>query len=677
ANARLTPRDVDVVEAHGTGTTLGDPIEAQALLATYGQDRPGDRPLYLGSIKSNIGHTQAAAGVAGVIKMVQAMRHGTLPKTLHVDRPTSHVDWSAGEVRLLTESRPWDGEGPRRAGVSSFGVSGTNAHIVLEQAPAPEDTLAEGDGDDQPEDAEPVALPVVPWAVSGKTAAALRDQAARLAAHVRTHPSTDLHDTGLALATTRTHFDHRAIATGTSREELLTALDALAQDTNSPHLVTGQPAGHGGLAVVFPGQGTQRTGMGHDLYTHYPVYAAAFDEVCTHLDPLLGRSLRDLVHTSEDIHQTQYTQPALFAYQVALYRLTESWGITPDHLIGHSIGEVTAAHIAGILTLPDACTLVATRARLMQTAPHGGPMVALQATEDEVLPHLQDRTHQVSIAALNGPNSTVIAGDDDAVEDITRHFEDQGRKTKWLNVSHAFHSPHMESVLDEFTTTLNHITFHPPTIPIISNLTGELATDDIQTPHYWARHIRNTVRFAHGITTLDTLGTTTYLELGPDGTAAAMTTTCLPEDTQAHVVPAQRKDRPEALALTQALAHLHTHGRAVDWSALFAASRATAAPLPTYAFQHQRYWLSGSGQGAGADLATAGLAEAGHPLLAARVELPDDGGTVLTGRLSLRTHPWLADHAVLGSVLFPGTGFVELAVRAGDVVGCGHVEELT
>ncbi|MFD9939159.1 acyltransferase domain-containing protein, partial [Streptomyces massasporeus] len=344
----------------------------------------------------------------------------------------------------------------------------------------------------------------------------------------RTHPATDPHDTGLALATTRTHFDHRATATGTSREELLTALDALATGQTSPQVVTGQPAGHGGLAIVFPGQGTQRTGMGHDLYTHHPVYAAAFDEVCTHLDPLLGRSLRDLVHTSEDIHQTQYTQPALFAYQVALYRLTESWGITPDHLIGHSIGEVTAAHIAGILTLPDACTLVATRARLMQSAPHGGPMVALQATEDEVLPHLQDRTHQVSIAALNGPHSTVIAGDDDAVEDITRHFEDQGRKTKWLNVSHAFHSPHMESVLDEFTTTLNHITFHPPTIPIVSNLTGELATDDIQTPHYWARHIRNTVRFAHGITTLDTLGTTTYLELGPDGTAAAMTTTCLP-----------------------------------------------------------------------------------------------------------------------------------------------------
>ncbi|WP_344646449.1 SDR family NAD(P)-dependent oxidoreductase, partial [Streptomyces durmitorensis] len=669
ANARLTPRDVDLVEAHGTGTTLGDPIEAQALLATYGQDRPEDRPLYLGSIKSNIGHTQAAAGVAGIIKMVQAMRHGVLPKTLHVDRPTTEVNWSAGQVALLTEAREWsDTERARRAAVSSFGISGTNAHVVLEQAPATEESPAEPG----------TPLPVIPWAVSGKTAAAVCDQAARLAAHVRARPDSDVHDVGLSLATTRTHFEHRAVVMGATSGELLTALDALAGGESSAQVVTGQPV-RGGLAVVFPGQGTQRTGMGHDLYQHYPVFAEAFDEVCRHFDPLLGRSLRELVFTSEDVHQTQYTQPALFAYQVALYRLTASFGITADHLIGHSIGEVTAAHIAGILTLPDACTLVATRARLMQSAPQGGPMVALQATEEEVLPHLQGRSDQVSIAALNGPRSTVIAGDDEAVEEITRLFEDQGRKTKWLNVSHAFHSPHMDGVLEEFTTALDGITFHPPAIDIVSNVTGELATDDIRTPGYWARHIRDAVRFAHGVTTLHTLGATTYLELGTDGTAAAMTTTSLPEDTdtQAQVLSVIRKDRPEPLALTQAIAHLHTHGRTIDWNTLFTPSHPTPTPLPTYAFQHQRYWLPGTGREAGADLATAGLAEAGHPLLAARVELPDDGGTVLTGRLSLRTHPWLADHAVLGSVLFPGTGFVELAVRAGDVVGCGHVEELT
>ncbi|QNP67905.1 SDR family NAD(P)-dependent oxidoreductase (plasmid) [Streptomyces genisteinicus] len=671
ANARLTPRDVDVVEAHGTGTRLGDPIEAQALLATYGQDRSAGEPLYLGSVKSNIGHTQAAAGVAGVIKMVQAMRHGVLPRTLHVDRPTTEVDWSAGRVALLTESRQWaDTERARRAAVSSFGISGTNAHVVLEQAPAPEESPQEPQEPGTP-------LAVIPWTVSGKTEQALRDQATRLAAHVRAHPDTDPHDIALSLATTRTHFDHRAVATGTTTDELLTALDALTHHTTSPHLTTGTPTtGTGTLAIVFPGQGTQRPGMGHELATHHPVYKNTLDTIRTHLDPLLDQPL-DTILTSDDIHQTQNTQPALFAHQVALYRLTESLGITPDHLIGHSIGEITAAHIAGILTLPDACTLVAARARLMQTAPQGGAMVALQATEEEVLPHLENHTDHVSIAALNGPESTVIAGDDETVETITRHFEDQGRKTKWLNVSHAFHSPHMDTILDAFHATAETLTYHPPTIPLISNLTGQIADDTIRTPHYWTQHIRRTVRFAHGITTLHTLGTTTYLELGTDGTAAAMTTNTLPTDTHAHVLTALRKDRPETTTLTQTLAQLHTHGHPIDWTTLLTPSHPTTTPLPTYAFQHQRYWAAGTGAAGGADLAGAGLAEAGHPLLAARVELPGDGGTVLTGRLSLRTHPWLADHAVLGSVLFPGTGFVELAVRAGDVVGCGHVEELT
>ncbi|QNP67904.1 amino acid adenylation domain-containing protein (plasmid) [Streptomyces genisteinicus] len=671
ADARLTPRDVDAVEAHGTGTTLGDPIEAQALLATYGQDRTGGRPLYLGSIKSNIGHTQAAAGVAGVIKMVQAMRHGVLPQTLHVDAPTSHVDWSAGEVRLLTERRAWEGEGPRRAGVSSFGVSGTNAHVVLEQAPAPE----------TPEEStqEPgTPLAVIPWTVSGKTEQALRDQATRLAAHVRAHPDTDPHDIALSLATTRTHFDHRAVATGTTTDELLTALDALTHHTTSPHLTTGTPTtGTGTLAIVFPGQGTQRPGMGHELATHHPVYKNTLDTIRTHLDPLLDQPL-DTILTSDDIHQTQNTQPALFAHQVALYRLTESLGITPDHLIGHSIGEITAAHIAGILTLPDACTLVAARARLMQTAPQGGAMVALQATEEEVLPHLENHTDHVSIAALNGPESTVIAGDDETVETITRHFEDQGRKTKWLNVSHAFHSPHMDTILDAFHATAETLTYHPPTIPLISNLTGQIADDTIRTPHYWTQHIRRTVRFAHGITTLHTLGTTTYLELGTDGTAAAMTTNTLPTDTHAHVLTALRKDRPETTTLTQTLAQLHTHGHPIDWTTLLTPSHPTTTPLPTYAFQHQRYWLPAtSGGGTETDIAAAGLTPAGHPWLTALATLPDGEGHLLSGRVSPRAHSWLADHAVFGAAMVPGSGLVDVALAAARAVGAARVRELT
>ncbi|MEU3743407.1 SDR family NAD(P)-dependent oxidoreductase [Streptomyces sp. NPDC032198] len=666
ANAGLRPSEVDAVEAHGTGTKLGDPIEAQALIATYGQDRPEDRPLYLGSIKSNIGHSQAAAGVAGVIKMVQAMRHGVLPRTLHVDEPTTEVNWSAGSVSLLTESREWTDPGrARRAAVSSFGISGTNAHVVLEQAPAFEPV----------QDRERAELPVVPWVLSGKTANALHAQAARLADHLDNHPDTDPHTLGHALATTRTHFDHRATLTGTTTHQLHTALRTLANHHTAPNITTGQTH-KGTLAFIFSGQGSQRTGMGTDLYHHYPTFAHAFDEACTHLDPHLDQPLRDTVFTSDTLHQTAYTQPGLFAFQTALYRLIESWGITPDHLIGHSIGEITAAHIAGILTLQDAATLVTTRARLMQNQPPGGPMAAIQATEEEITPHLKNFPNQLSIAAINSPTSLVISGDDHAVETLTTHFEDQGRKTKWLNVSHAFHSPHMDGMLHQFHTTLEKLTFHPPKINIISNLTGQPATHDIQTPHYWTRHVRETVRFHHGITTLHNQGTTRYLDLGPDGTAATMTTNSLPDEAIT-AVAAVRKDRPEAATLVQAVGFLHADGVRVDWDAVFGGtSGRPPAALPAYAFQRERYWLAAPGAGSG-DIASVGLTAAEHPLLGATVELPDSGGILLTGRLSLRTHPWLADHAVMGSVLFPGTAFVELAIRAGDVTGCSFVEELT
>ncbi|MFD7318739.1 SDR family NAD(P)-dependent oxidoreductase [Streptomyces sp. NPDC059883] len=662
ASAGLRPGDVDAVEAHGTGTRLGDPIEAQALLATYGQDRPEDQPLHLGSIKSNIGHTQAAAGVAGVIKMVQAMRHGVLPRTLHVDEPTSQVDWSAGAVRLLTEAREWTDTGrARRAAVSSFGISGTNAHVVLEQAPAPE-----------PVREEPVrTLPVVPWVLSAKTADALHDQATRLAHHLDTHPDLDPHTIAHTLATTRTHFDHRAALTGTTTPQLRTTLNALINNTPHPHLTTAHTTKNR-LAIVFSGQGSQRPGMGHELHTTYPAFAHAFDEICTHLDPHLDQPLTTTLFTNDNttLHHTAHTQPALFAYQVALYRLIESLGITPDHLIGHSIGEITAAHIAGILTLEDAATLVTTRARLMQAQPPGGPMVAIQATEEEITPHLTPHT---SIAAINGPTSHVIAGDDHDIETITTHFEDQGRKTKWLNVSHAFHSPHMDGMLHEFHQTLQTLTYHPPKLSIISNLTGQEATPDIQTPHYWTRHVRETVRFHHGITTLHTLGTTHYLDLGPDGTAATMITNALPHHTPT-TITTTRTNHPEPHTLTQALTTLHTHGTPINWHHLLPHTPTT--PLPTYPFQHQHYWLP-STQHTTTDLTTTGLTPAGHPLLSAAAELPDSGGFLLSGRLSLRTHPWLADHAVMGSVLFPGTAFVELAIRAGDLTGCAGVEELT
>ncbi|MFI5520694.1 SDR family NAD(P)-dependent oxidoreductase [Streptomyces platensis] len=663
ANAGVTAAQVDAVEAHGTGTTLGDPIEAQALLATYGQDRPENRPLWLGTVKSNIGHSQAAAGAAGVIKMVMALRHGVLPKSLHIEAPSSHVDWSAGAVELLTEARQWpESDQPRRAGVSSFGISGTNAHVVLEQAPEEEGRVASV--------APVVVAGPVPWVLSARSPQALAGQAERLGSFVARQPELEPADVGFSLATGRAGLEYRAVVTGADRESLLAALGALPA-------VSGPVAGDGRLGVLFTGQGAQRLGMGRELYETDPVFARAWDEVCAELDGLLPRPLAEVVWGGGDLlDQTQYAQAALFALEVALYRLVESRGVTPAVLLGHSIGEVTAAYLAGVWSLADAAKLVAARGRLMQALPAGGVMVSVRASEDEVKPLLDGR-EQVGIAAVNGPESVVLSGAETEVEQVVAVLEAEGRKVKRLRVSHAFHSPLMDPMLAEFRAVLSQLDYADAQLPVVSNVTGRLADlAELRAPEYWVRHVREAVRFHDGMRAAHAEGVTTFLELGPDGVLSAMGQDCLREveGAPAAFLPGLRKDRPEAETVLQALGSAYARGVVVDWATFFPGAR--QVELPTYAFQRQRYWLDRTGVGAG-DVTSAGLGAADHPLLSAAVALPDSDGFLFTGRLSLATHPWLADHSVLGTAVLPGSALVELAIRAGDQVGCDLLEELT
>ncbi|GAB2907366.1 type I polyketide synthase [Streptomyces heilongjiangensis] len=696
ADAGLTPADVDAVEAHGTGTRLGDPIEAHALLTTYGQDR--ERPLYLGSLKSNIGHTMSAAGVGGVIKTVLAMRHGELPRTLHVDRPSQQIDWTAGAVELLTEHRPWPETGrPRRAGVSSFGISGTNAHVVLEQAPdeTPAETAREaapdgtadttpGDATDGTREATAGGSRSWPLLLSAHDENALRDQAARLLDRLDSDPGLTALDLAHSLATTRAALGHRAAATVRDRAGASAALTALAAG-DLPAGVLRDTAREGTLAVLFTGQGAQRFGMGRDLYATHPVFAETFDAVCVHLDPHLGRPLAEIVFGTgtqdpdpEAVHRTEYTQPALFAFETALYRLLESWGVRADYLLGHSVGEITAAHLAEVLTLPDACRLVAARGRLMQRLPDGGGMLAVAVDEKRAVEALADHP-DVAVAAVNAPGSVVLSGPAEALTTLRDHFGEQDVRATFLTVSHAFHSPLMEPMLDDFAQVVAALDLRPPRIPVVSDLTGELLTaEQACSPDYWVRHVRDTVRFADGVRTLAAEGVTVLLEAGPDGVLTGSAQNCLDADDEPPVcVAAQRRNAPEDETLVTAVARAHLAGTPVTWSAVFAGTGARRADLPTYPFQRTPYWPEPRPAASTGDLTALGLRPAGHPLLGAHVTSAADGTTLFTGELSTATQPWLTDHAVLDTALFPGTGFVELALWAGSRLDCPHLDELT
>ncbi|QCX74519.1 Erythronolide synthase, modules 3 and 4 [Streptomyces sp. YIM 121038] len=690
ADAGLSGADVDVVEAHGTGTTLGDPIEAQALLATYGQDRPEGRPLLVGSLKSNIGHTQALSGVAGVMKTVLALRHATVPATLHAEKPTTHVDWSAGDVALVTEAEEWPDTGrPRRAGVSSFGLSGTNAHVVLEQAPEPA----------APESERTRTAPALPWILSARSADALRDQAGRLlqhltggdgptAAYTMTGTGTEAEgdagteaggctpdpvDVALSL-TGRTAFPHRAVLVG-GHDRLLPALREWV--TGAAPAVTGLADPDARTVLMFPGQGSQWTGMARQLLDEAPEFAEALHACAAALAPHVEWSLLDVVRDGTGLDRVDVVQPVLFAVMVSLARLWRAYGVVPDAVVGHSQGEIAAAVVAGALTLEDGAKVVALRSRaIARLAGHGG-MVSLALPAPRATDRIAAWAGRLSVAAVNGPSAVVVSGDADALDELMEACAADGVRARRVDVTYASHCAHMDRLEAELLSALKDVEPATADVPLYSTVTDEWLDTSRMDARYWYANLRRTVGFESAVRALAAAGHRTYIEVSPHPVLTpAVEETLESAGADAAVLGTLRRGEGGTERLLRSLGEAWAHGVPVDWSPLFAGTGARRVELPTYAFQHQAYWAV-PGPETGGDVTAAGLGSTGHPLLAAAVELAETGEILLSGRISVRSHPWLADHAVSGVVLLPGAAFVDLAVRAGDEAGCPVVEELT
>ncbi|WP_460407420.1 type I polyketide synthase, partial [Actinophytocola sediminis] len=665
ASAGLSTSDVDVVEAHGTGTALGDPIEAQAILATYGQDR--ERPLRLGTVKSNIGHTQAAAGVAGVIKMVEALRRGVLPKTLHATVPSSKVDWSTGSVELLTENTDWpEVDRPRRAGVSSFGLSGTNAHVILEQAPPVE------------ERALPAATGLVPWVLSGHGTTAVRARARALLSTVEDMVDVDVASVGHALATTRTGFAHRAVVTGTSPAEFVAGLSAICADDVAENVVWGR-SGPRKVVFVFPGQGSQWAGMGRALLESSPVFAAEVDRCDVVLRELTGWSVLDVLREDPDapeLSRVDVLQPVLFTMMVSLAALWRSYGVLPAAVIGHSQGEIAAAHVAGALSLADAARIVAIRSRLLYqgiTATDGG-MLSIVDDVASVRRRIAG-IDGVSIAAVNGPRSVAVAGSMTALRQLERELARAG-VMRWQvpGANFVAHSAAVDVIRQPLVDELAGLAPTAARLPLYSTVTGEDIDTEQLDADYWFSNVREPVEFERATRALLDAGHDVFIEISPHPILTiGVEETITDADARAVVLGTLHRDAGGPDRMTRSLAEAVANGVAVDWNAVIPGRQGVHVDLPTYPFERERFWLDASPV---RDVGSAGLGEVGHPLLGAVVAVPGSGDVVLSGRVSLRSHSWLADHAVDGVVLFPGTGFLELALCAAEHVGCVQVEEL-
>ncbi|WP_217181319.1 type I polyketide synthase [Streptomyces sp. AC495_CC817] len=672
AAAGLSPAEVDAVEAHGTGTRLGDPIEAQALLATYGQDRPADRPLLLGSLKSNLTHTQAAAGVGGVMKMVLAMHHGLLPRTLHIDSPTPQVDWTEGNIALLTTATLWpETDHPRRAGVSSFGASGTNAHTVLEAAPADPGT--------PPDTGETAPAPVA-WLLSGKGEAALRGQATALHSHLTDDPEARPVDVGLSLATARSRFADRAVVVGDDRPALLSGLAALAAGRPHPAVVTARAQPGRKAVFVFPGLGSQWPGMAAELLDESPAFAATMADCAQALAPYIDWSVTDVLRGAPgapSLDRVDVLQPVLFSVMVSLAALWRSYGVEPAAVVGHSQGEVAAACVAGALTLEDGARVVALRSRALAGLAGGGGMATVVLSAAELAPYLERRSGKVTVAAVNGPRVLVVAGPGDEVGALVDELSAEGVMAWRIPVDYASHSDDVSTVRDRLREDLSSLVPKAPAVPLVSTVDADWIGAGDLTHEYWYRNLRQTVRFHDAIRLLLDAGHRTFVEVSPHPllTYGIGDTAADAGADDAVVLGTLRRDEGGLHRMLLALGEAHANGVAVDWRRAFDGTGARHTDLPTYAFQRTHYWLDVPAHAG--DPESAGQTETGHPLLTAAVDLPDGDGVLFTGRLSPRTHPWLADHAVSGTVLLPGVAFVEMAAHAAVHVGCTTVEELT
>ncbi len=666
AVSSLAPGDIDYLEAHGTGTKLGDPIEATALAAVFEGTHSPDRPLWVGSAKSNLGHTQAAAGLAGVIKTVLAMQNNELPRTLHANEPSPAIDWNAAQMALVREPQPWPAKDrPRRAGISSFGIGGTNAHVIVEEAPVAS----------RPKPRVPVSqLSALPFVLSASSTSALRAQARKLHAHLE---NTDdrLVDVAHSLATARTHLRKRQVLFADDKTTLLKSLASCARGETPAGAVRTPETGAEGcrVALLFTGQGSQLPGMGRKLYDLYPVFKDALDEIAARFTAL-KHPLLDVMWAGPGsekaalLHRTDFTQRALFAIEVALWRLWESWGVKPDLLLGHSIGELAAAHVAGVFDLDNACRLVAARGSLMQALPSGGAMASIEASGEEVGTALASLrlTNNVSIAGLNAPQQTVVSGNAAGVATLLRYFARQKRKAKTLQVSHAFHSHLMDGMLAEFGAVAEAIVYARPKLPLVSSLTGELVkASEITRSEYWVRQARETVRFNAGMRTLYAQGANTFLELGPQPVLSGMGAACLADDGPVSWLASLSFGKDDVAVMQKSLAQLHVFGVPVNWRGFFAPLGGERVALPTYAFQRERYWLEPRQKRAVA----AGLTDTRHRLLGSRIQIASSNATMFTTLVACDQPDWLNEHQVNGAVLMPGTGFIEAmraAAKAGD-----------